>query len=255
MYLQLADNEEYQLADSCGLKPLKPLRSREKIPAKWAEYDAKLAAWTQCRLDKGKGTSIIAAVALAPARALFSLMMDLNVDGIATKFALMPYNEVRENWLKVGGDIDKLAKWINKGKGKKPLKIGLLKKFKTGETLAEREYLSEEITDAQKAGIVAATTAAGTAIGSVVPGVGNIVGGGAGASLGTLIIAILPLFKKASNLPDGDADIIPPPTPPVPTNTGAGTGGGTGIAGLPKWVLPVVGIAGIIGIYYFTKKK
>lgn len=252
MYLQLADNEEYQLADSCGLKPLKPLRSRDKVPEKWAEYDAKLAAWTQCRLDKGKGTSIIAAVALAPARALFSLMMDLNVDGIATKFALMPYNEVKENWLKVGGDIDKLAKWINKGKGKKPLKIGLLKKFKTGGTLAEREYLSE-VTDAQKAGIVAATTAAGTAIGTAVPGVGNVVGGTAGASLGTLIIAILPLFKKASNLPDGDADVIPAPTPPVPTDTGAGTGG-TGT--LPKWIMPVgLGIAGLVAIYYFTKKK
>ena len=257
MYLQLADNEEYQLADSCGLKPLKPLRSREKIPAKWAEYDAKLAAWTQCRLDKGKGTSIIAAVALAPARALFSLMVDLNVDGIATKFAVMPYNEVRENWLKVGGDIDKLAKFINKGKGKKPLKIGLFTKFKSSGALADREYLNEDPTEAQKASIVAATTAAGTAIGSVVPGVGNIVGGGAGASLGALIIAILPFIKKASNSSAGDADVIPAPTPPLPTDTGAGTGGtgGTGIAGLPKWVLPIAGIAGLVAIYYFTKKK
>lgn len=265
MYLQLAEND-YQLADSCGLKPLKPLKKREKDPKKWAEYDAKLAKWEKCRLDKGKGTSIANAIAFAPARALFSLMVDLNVDGIATKFAVMPYNEVRENWLRVGGDIDKLSKFINKGKGKKPLKIGLFTKFKSSGALADREYLNEEPTDAQKAAIVAATTAAGTAIGSVVPAVGNIVGGGAGASLGTLIIAILPFIKKASNSSAGDADVIPAETPILPTDTGGGdtdnAGGGTGgIFGggtgtLPKWVMPVgLGIAGLVAIYFFTKKK
>ncbi len=47
------DPDSYSNADgNCGLPPIKPLRSRSKVPDKWKEYDRKKAAYDQCRSGK-----------------------------------------------------------------------------------------------------------------------------------------------------------------------------------------------------------
>lgn len=201
-------------------------------------------------------------VLLAPGRALFLAMCDLNIDGLATKLSRRNFSELRTYWLKAGGDPDKLAKNINKGKGKKPKKIGFLKKFKKGQQLGEtaNPFLSEDITPAQKSAIISASTAAGTAIGTAFPGIGNVAGAAAGTSLGGVIVAILPVIKKAAEDPIGDEEITPPPGDNLPENTGgAGTETETTTTttgGLPKWVLPVGAAALGLGlIYYFTRTK
>jgi len=201
-------------------------------------------------------------VLLAPGRALFLAMCDFNIDGLATKLSRRNFSELRTYWLKAGGDPDKLAKNINKGKGKKPKKIGFLKKFKKGQQLSEtaNPFLSEDITPQAKAAIISASTAAGTAIGTAFPGIGNVAGAAAGTSLGGVIVAILPVIKKAADDPIGDEEVTPPPTDTLPENTG-GAGGAetttsTTTGGLPKWVLPVGAAALGLGlIYYFTRTK
>jgi hypothetical protein len=199
-------------------------------------------------------------VLLAPGRALFLAMCDLNIDGLATKLSRRNFAELRTYWLKAGGDPDKLAKNINKGKGKKPKKIGFLKKFKKGQQLAEtaNPFLSEELTPQKKAAIISASTAAGIALGTVFPVLGNIAGASGGASLGAVIVEILPIIKKAADDTAGDEEILPPPGDNLPENTGgAGTETETTTTGgLPKWALPVGAAALGLGlIYYFTRTK
>lgn len=232
-----------------------------------------------------------AAVLLAPGRALFLAMLDFNIDGLATKLARRNFSELRSFWLNAGGDPDKLAKNINKGKGKKPKKIGFIKKFKKNGQLAEMEnpflsysgcapgyyqtasgsciksksgmsdygpsyYLSEDLSDQKKAAIIAASTTAGTLIGTAVPGIGNVAGAAAGASLGQVIIKIYPMIKQAADDTAGDEEVAPPATPSVPENTGTDDEETTMTGKLPKWALPIgAGIVGLGLIYYFTKKK
>ena len=200
-----------------------------------------------------------AVVLLAPGRALFQAMLDLNVDGLATKLSRRDFAELRTYWLKAGGNPDKLAKYINKGKGKKPKKIGFIKKFKKGEQLAEQEnpFMSEDLTPSKKAAIIGAATAAGTAIGTAFPGIGNVAGAAAGTSLGGVIVAILPVIKKAADDTAGDEETTPPTTPDLPEDTGGAGGEETEPKkGLPKWAIPVgAAVIGLGLIYYFTKSK
>lgn len=273
MYLQLAEDGYTLAADNCGLPPIKPLRSRDKAPDKWAEYDRKRAEWEACRAGKGKSTAGIGAIiGMAPGRALFNLMVEFNIDGIATKLAARPWNEIKQWWSKVGGDTNKLAKFINKGKGKKPRKIGLLNKFKAGGTLAEMQnpflsaygpsyYLSAELTEQKKAAIIAATTAAGTAVGTIVgPGPGSAAGAGAGASLGAVFMAILPLVVQMANDKIGeDPNVNPPELPTVPedepTTTTPGATTDDKIFGLPKKTVMfgAIALGGLGLVYYLTK--
>lgn len=214
------------------------------------------------RANKPDRRNPAAVVLLAPGRALFQAMLDLNVDGLATKLSRRDFAELRTYWLKAGGDPDKLAKYINKGKGKKPKKIGFIKKFKKGQQLAENEnpFMAEDLTPSKKAAIIGAATAAGTAIGTAFPGIGNVAGAAAGTSLGGVIVAILPVIKKAADDTAGDEETTPPNTPDVPEDTG-GAGGEEGAEtepkkGLPKWAIPVgAAVIGLGLIYYFTKGK
>ncbi len=129
----------------------------------------------------------VASVALAPGRALFLAMVNMNIDGIATKLAKQNFKtEIEPRWLKAGGNPSKLSKAINKGKGKRPKKVNFLSKFKGGK-LAEDVYLSEELNEEQKKKIIALSTSLGTTIGTAIPGIGSTAGAGAGASLGGLV--------------------------------------------------------------------
>lgn len=209
----------------------------------------------------------LASVTLAPGRALFLAMLNMNIDGLATKLAKQNFAALSSKWLKVGGNPSKLSKAINAGKGKRPKKVGFLNKFKGGR-LAEDVTLSEDLTDAQKAKIIGLSTAAGSAIGTAIgPAVGTAAGASAGASLGGLIIAIYPTIRQAADEPAGeDPNKDPEPTPTVPEGEDVGdpnattddTDTGTGATFLQKYKTPLLiggGIAALGVLYYLTKKK
>lgn len=111
---------------------------------------------------KDKALKPIKTVAIAPARGSFLLLVNLNFRGLAqrlTKLKNKNQNKFAEFWTKLGGDIDKLNKAIQKGSTKKPLfgaKRGL-------EGISDYEYLGEPVTAAtvtaalsSAAGIIAA---------------------------------------------------------------------------------------------------
>jgi hypothetical protein len=70
-----------------------------------------------------KGFQKLKGVALAPARAPFILLVTINFRGLARKLSVAREknaDKFQEWWLKVGGNIDKLNKAVDKGKAKKP---------------------------------------------------------------------------------------------------------------------------------------
>lgn len=207
----------------------------------------------------------VASVALAPGRALFLAMVNMNIDGLATKLAKQNFKtEIEPRWLKAGGNPSKLSKAINKGKGKRPKKINFLSKFKGGK-LAEDVYLSEELNEEQKKKIIALSTSLGTTIGTAIPGIGSTAGAGAGASLGGLVIAVYPMIRKAADDPAAeDPNKDPEPTPEAPPAAdiedpnaapGSTNGGGTFFQ---KYKTPLIiggALVGLGAIYYLTKKR
>lgn len=229
MHLQLAEGNNVYLADQCGLPPIKPLRSRSKAPEKWAEYDRKKAEWDACREGKGKSTTFdpVKAAILSPGRALFLLLLDMNVDGIASRLATSDVNTMKSMWNKMGGDSRKLIQMINDGKGKSPKRLGFLTKFVGPTALAEGdEENPSDLTNEQKAKIIAATTALGGVVAGAFPGTAPVAIPG-GPILGTVIIRALPIIKQAANKTEQDekngAALPPLPLPSKdlvrPTNT------------------------------------
>ncbi len=202
MYLQLAEGDNTYLADQCGLPPIKPLRSRSKVPEKWAEYDRKKAEWDACREGKGKSTTFnpIKAAILAPGRALFLLILDMNIDGTASRLATSDVEGLKRQWNKMGGDSRKLIQMINAGKNKTPKRLGFLTKFVGPSALAADgdEENPSGITNDQKARIIAATTALGGVVASTFPASAPVAIPG-GPILGTVIVGILPYIKQAAN--------------------------------------------------------
>jgi hypothetical protein len=206
----------------------------------------------------------VASVALAPGRALFLAMVNMNIDGIATKLAKQNFKtEIEPRWLKAGGNPSKLSKAINKGKGKRPKKVNFLSKFKGGK-LAEDVYLSEELNEEQKKKIIALSTSLGTTIGTAIPGIGSTAGAGAGASLGGLVIAVYPMIRKAADDPAAeDPNKDPEPTPEAPPapdiedpNAEPGSAGGGTFFQKYKTPLLIGGaLVGLGAIYYLTKKR
>jgi len=268
MFLQLAE-PNVQLSANCGLPPIKPLRSRDKAPDKWREYDAKLKKYNECRTGKGKPTAgsrnPLAVAGLAAGRALFLAMLTFNLDGLATKMARRDWKQLQAMWLKAGGNPKKLSDAINKGKGKKVKKIGFIDKFK-GKQLSEDIFLSQEPDGELKALVISASTAAGTAIGSAVPAIGTAAGAAGGASLGSVIVTLLPTILQAAN--DKIADIdgsTPPPVAPVPegedipeTTTGGANGGANGgetFFQKNKFLIIGGAVAAAGLIYFLTRKK
>jgi hypothetical protein len=110
-----------------------------------------------------KAGNLTKTVALAPARGSFLLLVNLNFRALSkrlTKLKNKNENQFAEWWTKLGGDIDKLNKAIEKGSTKKPL-FGA-KKGVNG-LGADYEYLGEPVTAAtvtaaitSAAGIIAA---------------------------------------------------------------------------------------------------
>jgi hypothetical protein len=110
-----------------------------------------------------KAGNLTKTVALAPARGSFLLLVNLNFRALTKRLIKLRSkneNQFAEWWTKLGGDIDKLNKAIEKGSSKKPL-FGAKKGLEG--IGADYEYLGEPVTAAtvtaaltSAAGIIAA---------------------------------------------------------------------------------------------------
>ena len=69
-------------------------------------------------------------VGLSGGRALFMLMIELNLDGFATKLSTTDTSALLNEWYKLGGNRTKLAEALRKGASKPEKKIGFLSALK-----------------------------------------------------------------------------------------------------------------------------
>lgn len=238
------------------------------------------------KLFKGKGKNLIKKVLLAPGRALFIGMAKLNFGQIATKLSKGNQDKLKEQWLKLGGDYNKLVAAINKGKNKKAKGNDFFKKILGKKALSEHEnnlgenlYLNDNfglcedeeenpagLSKEQKSKIIAISTGAATAIGTAV---GLPEAAAAGPALAAVIIGIIPLLQKADEIPDSDNPTGPevPTDPNQPDDADAAADAetpeamatATGIKKIfTKKNLPfIIGGAAILGLgaYFLMKKK
>ena len=281
MYLQLEENNDIYLGRRKD-KPKKNERKKDK-PKK----DKK----PRKKLFKGKGKNLVKKVLLAPGRALFIAMNKLNFGQIATKLSKGNQDKLKAQWLKLGGDYNKLVAAINKGKNKKAKGNDFFKKILGKKALSEHEnnlgeelYLNDNfglcendeenpagLSKEAKAKIIAISTGAAGAIGTAV---GLPAVAAAGPALAAVIIGILPLLQKADEIPDANnptgAEVPTDPDQPADDNAAAdaespeaeAAAAGTPAAAIKKVFskknLPfILGGAAILGLgaYFLMKKK
>lgn len=218
-------------------------------------------------------------VLLAPGRATFIALLDLNIDGIATRLAKGDITKLGQQWVKLGGDRNKLIKNINKGAKKKPKKIGFLNKLVGKEGMGENEFMLAEryypmlnedndteenpagVSKEVKAKILAISTGVATTIGGLVGGPAGVTLGAAGPALGIVIIGVLPLLKKGADIPQAEAET--PPTseivePPVDTDKDDDKDDDIddNKSKIKKYLPYVaVGLVAVVGGYFLLKKK
>ena len=230
------------------------------------------------KANKGKRNPL-KKVLLAPGRGAFLALLDLNIDGIATRLAKGDITKLGEQWIKLGGDRNKLIKNINKGAKKKPKKLGFLSKLVGKEGMGENEFMlaqryypmlnedndTEEnpagVSKEVKAKILAISTGVATTIGGLVGGPAGVTLGAAGPALGIVIIGVLPLLKKGADLPQAEADA--PPTseivePPVDEDKDADADADAddNKEKIKKYLPYVaVGLVAVVGGYFLLKRK
>ena len=230
------------------------------------------------KANKGKRNPL-KKVLLAPGRATFLALLDLNIDGIATRLAKGDISKLGEQWVKLGGDRNKLIKNINKGAKKKPKKIGFLNKLVGKEGMGENEFMLAEryypmlnedndtdenpagVSKDVKAKILAISTGVATTIGGLVGGPAGVTLGAAGPALGIVIIGVLPLLKKGADLPQAEAET--PPTseivePPVDTDKDDDKDDDLddNKSKIKKYLPYVaVGLVAVVGGYFLLKRK
>ena len=195
-------------------------------------------------------------IGLAPARAMFMTLISLNVDGFASKLAKTSTTNLLNAWLKLGGDRTKLASAISKGASRPAKKLGFLPKLKKiiGNTKVNG---IGEIPAELKGQIISLCTSAGTAIG------GSPQGTATGASMGGVVVAILPsIFSAITQVPSTDLTDAPLENldlrSDIADETSLETQSDTGSdSGMPKNIMLYVGGAAVLaaGIYFATKKK
>ena len=155
-------------------------------------------AKTQVKQTTQKVTQGAKVVGLSAGRLLFLTMIKNNLDGMATKLSTGNQSSQIATWKKAGGNASKFASAIKTGSQKPAKKFGFLGKLK--KRLAKKKingiFGGETDDDALKSGIRAIAVSTGALVGSSAPAVGTAVGGGAGASLGEVLIIILPMVKE-----------------------------------------------------------
>ena len=290
MYLQLAESPRRKKGGVNQVLITEYKRKKNIVPEHYRTLneDMFLAKRTkeQRKLDrkerkenKGKRNPL-KKVLLAPGRATFIALLDLNIDGIATRLAKGDISKLGEQWVKLGGDRNKLIKNINKGAKKKPKKIGFLNKLVGKEGMGENEFMLAEryypmlnedndteenpagVSKEVKAKILAISTGVATTIGGLVGGPAGVTLGAAGPALGIVIIGVLPLLKKGADLPQAEADA--PPTseivePPVDADADADADADDlddNKAKIKKYLPYVaVGLVAVVGGYFLLRKK
>lgn len=183
---------------------------------------------------------------LAPGRNLFLILIKNNLDGIATKLALGDQSAILNKWYELGGNRTVLAKNIKEGASKREKKLGLLNRLKNivGNTKVNG-IGNVQIPDSIKASIVAACSAAGTAI-------AGPKGTAAGATMGTIVIELLPVLINVLNRTPAGSDTIVNTTD-IDTSVednNTSSGGGMNL----NVILPIALVAGA-GLYFATRKK
>ena len=289
MFLQLAESPRRRRGGKEQVLITKYKRESNRVPEHWRTLneDMFLAKRTKEqrkadrkeRKENRKKRNPLKKVLLAPGRAAFIALLDLNIDGIATRLAKGDISKLGEQWIKLGGDRNKLIKNINKGAKKKPKKLGFLSKLVGKEGMGEDEFMlaqryypilnEDNDTDENPAGvskdvkakILAISTGVATTIGGLVGGPAGVTLGAAGPALGIVIIGILPLLKKGADLPQAEAET--PPTseivePPVDTDTDtdADADADNNKEKIMKYLPYVaVGVVAVVGGYFLLKKK
>lgn len=208
-----------------------------------------------------KGFKTFKTVALAPARAPFILLVDVNFRGLARKLAAAREknpDKYQEWWLKIGGNIDKLNKAVDKGKDKKPF-LGEKKGIKGLDNEAYIGYIG-----AEPATTTAALTAAAGIIASAAAlfkslGIGNKKGeknvdeGVEGSKIseelepGENFAANDPASKEAEDYATSGGVVKP--------NIKPSTKGDSGTSFKPSPLLIGAGVGTIALILLLTKKK
>jgi len=289
MYLQLAESPRRRRGGKEQVLITKYKRESNRVPEHWRTLneDMFLARRTreerkadrkERKENKGKRNPL-KKVLLAPGRATFIALLDLNIDGIATRLAKGDITKLGEQWIKLGGDRNKLIKNINKGAKKKPKKINFLNKLVGKEGMGENEFMLAEryypmlnedndteenpagVSKEVKAKILAISTGVATTIGGLVGGPAGVTLGAAGPALGIVIIGVLPLLKKGADLPQAEAET--PPTseivePPVDVDTDTDTDADAedNKTKIKKYLPYVaVGLVAVVGGYFLLKKK
>jgi hypothetical protein len=198
-------------------------------------------------------------IGLAPARGMFMTLISLNVDGFASKLAKTNTTNLLNAWLKLGGDRTKLASAISKGASKPIKKLGFLPKLKkiVGNTNISG-IGATDIPNEIKGQIISLCTIAGTSIG------GSPQGTSVGASMGGIVVAILPSIIGAvkqvpatdvTDAPLENLDLSGDIADETSSETASDTGSKSGFSlTSPKVLIPIaLLVAG--GIYFATKKK
>jgi len=145
-------------------------------------------------------------VVFAAGRGLFMLMLENNIDGMASKIAQTNTSALMDRWYKIGGNRTKLGEAIRKGSSRPAKVMNFLPRLKKVVGNTQVNGIGA-IPDGIKAGIITACTAAGTAIGGAPQGTA------AGASLGAVVVELLPiLITILQRTPEGPTAIQAPPT-------------------------------------------
>jgi len=209
-------------------------------------------------------------VGLSAGRLLFLTMIKNNLDGMATKLSTGNQASQIATWKKAGGDASKFASAVKTGSQKPAKKFGFLGKLK--KRLAKKKingiFGGETDDDALKSGIRTIAVSTGALVGSSAPAVGTAVGGGAGASLGEVLIIILPMVKEmvlktpATDMIDENASFsntgqLESETPEEgaqssSSDSGSGSGSGADSGSTTKNLLLYGAVA--VGGYFLYKK-
>lgn len=146
-------------------------------------------------VTSGAAANALKTASLAPGRNLFRIMVQNNLDGIASKLAKMNQAQILDLWKKVGGEPGKIAADIRNGSNKPLKKLGLLGLVK--KKLAAKGIRGIGATDSQVIdALVPAATAAGTAVGASTGPGGAAAGAASGASLAEVLKQLIPLVQQ-----------------------------------------------------------
>ena len=210
--------------------------------------------WGEKTLEKA-GSNLKSA-GLAVGRNLFLIAIKANLDGIASKLAKINFTDISKYWQKAGGNPQNIQNAIKVGSSKPSKKLGLLGVLKK-KSEKKVNGIGAIDTTALKAAIVPTATAAGTAIAPTG-------GTAAGASLGAVLIALLPLVTQLlQSMNAGDAasnittDVELTPEEQQNSDTGQGNDGGatTGGGSDNTTTYLLIGAAALIGAYFYFDKK